>query len=299
VIQLPIGEHALLVWLHMSTAHNIQSASFPKVAIRASDTAWSLHWNELWQHRELLYFLTWRDIKVRYKQTVLGVLWVILQPLAIALALSLFLGRIVHVPAGGLPYPVFAYSGMVLWQLFAQAITESSSSVVANERLISKVYFPRLFVPLSAVLASLFDFVISLLILAVFLVGFRVVPTASLALLPFFVLLAVLSSLGAGLWLSALNVKFRDVRYVISFLVQSWFLASPIAYPTSVVPERWRLLYDLNPMVGALDGFRWAVRSNGAFPTQSVTLAFFTALVLLLTGLYYFRRTEDTFADFI
>ncbi len=296
---MPIGVHALLAWLPMSTAHNIQSAGLAKVTIRATDTAWSLHWNELWQHRELLYFLTWRDIKVRYKQTVLGVLWVILQPLAIALALSLFLGRIVHVPAGGLPYPVFAYSGMVLWQLFAQAITESSNSVVTNERLISKVYFPRLFVPLSAVLASLFDFMIGLSILALFLVCFRVVPTASLALLPFFVLLAVLSSLGAGLWLSALNVKFRDVRYVISFLVQSWFLASPIAYPTSVVPERWRLLYDLNPMVGALDGFRWAVRSNGAFPAQSVTLAFFTAVVLIVTGLYYFRRTEDTFADFI
>lgn len=296
---MPIGVHALLAWLPMSTAHNIQSAGLAKVTIRATDTAWSLHWNELWQHRELLYFLTWRDIKVRYKQTVLGVLWVILQPLAIALALSLFLGRIVHVPAGGLPYPVFAYSGMVLWQLFAQAITESSSSVVSNERLISKVYFPRLFVPFSAVLASLFDFMVGLSILAVFLVCFRVVPTPSLALLPCFVLLAVLSALGAGLWLSALNVKYRDVRYVISFLVQSWFLASPIAYPTSVVPERWRLLYDLNPMVGALDGFRWAVRSNGAFPAQSVTLAFFTAVVLIVTGLYYFRRTEDTFADFI
>ncbi len=296
---MPSGAHALLVRLPMSTAQNIRSAGLAKVTIRAADTAWSLHWNELWHHRELLYFLTWRDIKVRYKQTVLGVLWVILQPLAIALALSLFLVRIVHVPAGGLPYPVFAYSGMVLWQLFAQAITDSSNSVVTNERLISKVYFPRLFVPLSAVLASLFDFAVGLAILAVFLVCFRVVPTASLALLPFFIFLAVLSSLGAGLWLSALNVKFRDVRYVINFLVQSWFLASPIAYPASVVPERWRLLYDLNPMAGAVDGFRWALRSNEAFPAQSVALAAFTAVALLLTGLYYFRRTEDTFADFI
>lgn len=283
----------------MATDYNLQPRGLVKVTIRASDTAWSLHWNELWQHRELLYFLAWRDIKVRYKQTVLGVLWAILQPLCIALSLTLFLGRMVHLPSGDLPYPVFAYSGMVLWQFFAQALTESSNSTVANERLISKVYFPRLFVPLSAVLASLFDFAISLSILALFLVYFHVVPTASLALLPFFVLPAVFSSLGIGLWLSALNVKFRDVRYTVNFLVQFWFLASPIAYPTNVVPERWRFLYEMNPMVGAVDGFRWALRSMGAFPMQSVTIAVLTTVALLLTGLYYFRRTEDTFADFI
>jgi lipopolysaccharide transport system permease protein len=283
----------------MSTVLNIQPVGLSKITIRAADTAWSLHWDELWQHRELLYFLTWRDIKVRYKQTVLGVAWAVLQPLAIALMLTAFLGRVVHVPSDNLPYPVFAYSGMVLWQFFAQALTGSSNSIVANEQLISKVYFPRLFVPLSAVLASLLDFVISLLVLALFLAWFRVAPSSPVALLPFFVFLAVLSALSAGLWLSALNVKFRDVRHTVNFLVQFWFFATPVAYPTSAVPKRWRLLYELNPMVGAVDGFRWALRGTGPFPRQSVTLAALTATVLLVTGLYYFRRTEDTFADFI
>jgi lipopolysaccharide transport system permease protein len=283
----------------MSTAQSIQPAGLQKVTIRATDTAWNLHWNELWQHRELLYFLTWRDIKVRYKQTSLGVTWAILQPLASALALAAFLGRVVHVPLGGLPYPVFAVAGMVLWQLFARALTGASNSVVANEQIISKVYFPRLFVPLSAVLGSLIDFVISLPVLAFFLVYFRIMPSAIAAFLPLFVLPAVLSSLGAGLWLSALDVKFRDVHLVVNFLVQFWFLATPIAYPTSVVPERWRVLYELNPMVGTVEGFRWALRGVGTFPLQSVALSVLVAVTLLITGLYYFRRTEDTFADFI
>jgi len=283
----------------MSTAQSAQPAGLAKVTIRAADTAWSLHWRELWQHRELLFFLTWRDVKVRYKQTVLGVAWAILQPLAIALALTAFLGRVIHVPPNGLPYPVFAYSGMVIWQFFAQALIESSNSVVTNERLISKVYFPRLFVPVSAVLASLLDFFISLLVLALFLAYFRAAPSVTVVLFPLFVVPAVLSSLGVGLWLSALNVKFRDVRYTVNFLVQFWFLATPIAYPASVVPERWRLLYDLNPMVGAVDGFRWALRNQGVFPAQSLVLSSAISLALLISGFYYFRRTEDTFADFI
>jgi len=285
--------------MSMSTARNLQSAGLAKVTIRATDTAWQLNWEEIWEHRELLYFLTWRDIKVRYKQTVLGVAWAILQPLAIALSLTLFLGRIVHMPSGDLPYPVFAYAGMVLWQLFAQSLTESSNSILTNERLISKVSFPRLLVPASAVMASLFDFAISLVVLAAYLGCFRIAPAASALLLPIFVLPAAVSSLGAGLWLSALNVKYRDVRYTVNFLVQFWFLATPIAYPTSAVPERWRLLYELNPMVGALDGFRWALRGQGTFPAQAVALSALSAAALLATGLYYFRRTEGTFADFI
>ena len=283
----------------MPTAQSIQPASLQKVTIRATETAWNLQWDELWQHRELLYFLTWRDIKVRYKQTALGVTWAILQPLAIALALAAFLGRVVRVPFVSLPYPVFAVAGLVLWQFFAQALTGASNSVVANGQIISKVYFPRLFVPLSAVLASLIDFVISLLVLAFFLVYFRILPSANAALLPLFVLPAIFSSLGAGLWLSALNVRFRDVHHIVSFLMQFWFLATPIAYPTSVVPERWRVLYELNPMVGAVDGFRWALLGVGAFPSQSVALSVLIAATLLITGLYYFRRIEDTFADYI
>jgi len=277
----------------------MQPTDVAKLTIRATDKSWSLNWGEFWQHRELLYFLTWRDIKVRYKQTVLGVVWAVMQPLAIALALTVFFGRVVHMPSDNLPYPVFAYAGMVLWQFFAQALTESSNSVVANERLISKVYFPRIFVPLSAILASLLDLVVSLLVLALFLAWFHIAPSAPIVLLPFFVLPAVLTSLGAGLWLSALNVKFRDVRYTVNFLMQFWFFATPIAYPTSSVPVRLRLLFSLNPMVGIVDGFRWTLRPEGAFPAQSFTLAVFTATVLLMTGVYYFRRTEDTFADFI
>ncbi|SPE32289.1 ABC-2 type transporter [Candidatus Sulfotelmatomonas gaucii] len=283
----------------MAAATRLQSTDLAKVTIRAADGSWSLHWGEIWQHRELLYFLTWRDIKVRYKQTVLGVTWAILQPLAIALSLTAFLGRVVHMPSGELPYPVFAYMGMVLWQLFAQSLTDSSNSILTNERLISKTYFPRILVPVSAVLASLFDFAISLLVLVLFLICFRIAPAASAALLLVFVLPATFSALGAGLWLSALNVKYRDVRYTVNFLTQFWFLATPIAYPIGVVSERWRPLYELNPMVGAVEGFRWALRGHGAFPAKAVAFSTVTAAVLLLTGLYYFRRTEDTFADFI
>jgi lipopolysaccharide transport system permease protein len=267
--------------------------------IRSSDSAWTLGWADLERHRELLYFLTWRDIKVRYKQTALGIAWAILQPLAVALALAVFLGRMIHLPSDNLPYPVFVYAGMVLWQLFAQGLTESSNSIVNNERLISKVYFPRLLVPLSAILASLLDFVISLIVLVFFLVYFRIAPTGAVVLFPLFVLPVILSSLGAGLWLSALNVKFRDVRHTVNFLVQFWFFATPVAYPASSVPVSWRMLYELNPMVGALEGFRWALHGQGAFPAQSVILAISTGTALLLTGVYYFRRTEDTFADFI
>ena len=275
------------------------TAAVATTIIRSSDSAWTLGWADLERHRELLYFLTWRDIKVRYKQTALGIAWAILQPLAVALALAVFLGRMIHLPSDDLPYPVFVYAGMVLWQLFAQGLTESSNSIVNNERLISKVYFPRLLVPLSAILASLLDFVISLIVLVFFLVYFRIAPTGAVVLFPLFVLPVILSSLGAGLWLSALNVKFRDVRHTVNFLVQFWFFATPVAYPASSVPVSWRMLYELNPMVGALEGFRWALRGEGAFPARSVILAIITGTALLLTGVYYFRRTEDTFADFI
>jgi lipopolysaccharide transport system permease protein len=283
----------------MIPSNSQQANAVSTITIRSSDSSWTLGLADLERHRELLYFLTWRDIKVRYKQTALGVAWAILQPLAVALALAVFLGRMIHLPSDDLPYPVFVYAGMVLWQLFAQGLTESSNSIVRNEQLISKVYFPRLLAPLSAIMASLLDFAVSLLVLVLFLAYFRVAPTAAVVLFPLFVLPVVLSSLGAGLWLSALNVRFRDVRHTVNFLVQFWFFATPIAYPISSVPVRWRMLYELNPMVGAVEGFRWALRGDGAFPAQSVVLAIITGTALLLTGVYYFRRTEDTFADFI
>jgi lipopolysaccharide transport system permease protein len=267
--------------------------------IRGDAGTWELKLAELWQYRELLYFLAWRDIKVRYKQTVLGLAWAVIQPLAIALTLTLFLGRLVKIPSDGLPYPVFAYSGMVIWQLFAAAMTESSNSLVVNERLITKIYFPRLIVPLSSVLTSLLDFAVSLVVLALFLVYFRVTPMATIAMLPIVVLLAVLLALGVGLWLGALNVKYRDVRYTIGFLVQFWFLATPIAYPVSVVPERWRIWFGLNPMVGIAEGFRWTLHSTGPAPVYLLSTSACVSIVLLVSGLFYFRRMEDTFADFI
>jgi lipopolysaccharide transport system permease protein len=269
------------------------------VVIRGSSSPWALQWGELWRHRELLYFLAWRDVKVGYSQTILGAAWVILQPMAIALALAAFLGRVVHLQSDVLPYPVFVYSGMVLWQLFAKVLIESSNSIVGNEQLISKVYFPRLFIPMSVVLSSLVDFAVSLAALVLFLVYFKIAPSATAVLFPFLALPAVIASLGVGLWLSSLNVKFRDVRNALGFLVQCWFFATPIAYPTHAIPLRWRVLYEFNPMVGVVDGARWVLRGQGPFPTQSVSLSILVAAALFMTGLYYFRRTEETFADFI
>ncbi len=283
----------------MSSLNNHRPNTVATTIIRSSGSFWSLGWADLVRHREILYFLAWRDIKVRYKQTVLGVAWVIVQPLAVALAMAAFLGHIVHIQSTNLPYPVFAYSGMVLWQFFAQGLTESSHSTIKNEPLISRVYFPRLFIPLSSFLASSVDFLVSLVALILFLVYFHIAPSITIVLLPLFVLPAIISSLGVGLWLSALNVKFRDVRHTVGFLVQFWFFATPVANPVSAVPLRWRLLYELNPMVGALDGFRWALHSQGPFPARSVVLAVGVCSLLLVTGLYYFRRTEDNFADFI
>lgn len=271
----------------------------PLVIIQKPGFSWNLHWRELWAYRELIYFLTWRDIKVRYKQTLLGVAWAVIQPLFIALTLSLFLGKLSKVPSDGVPYPVFAYSGMVLWQLFSHALTESSNSLVGNERLITKVYFPRLVIPLSAVLGGLVDFVIAFVVLIPFMAFYRIAPTAKVLLLPLFGLLTALIAFGAGLWLATLNVQYRDVRYTVPFLVQVWFLATPIAYPTSVVPHRWQAWYGLNPMVGVTEGFRWALLGAGQAPGHLLVGSVIVTAVVLVSGLYYFRQMEAWFADVI
>ena len=267
--------------------------------IRGTDSSWTLGWDDIYRHRDLLYFLTWRDIKVRYKQTLLGVAWAILQPLAIAISLTLFLSHVVKLSPEELPYPVFAFSGMVIWQFFAQSLVGAGNSLIENERLVSKVYFPRLLVPLSSVLASLFDLAISLFILAAFLIYYQTPPGAVLIFFPTIVLLAVLAASGTGFWLSALNVKYRDVRYTINFLVQFWFFATPIAYPSSAVPDRWRIVYQLNPMVGVVEGLRWSLRGSAGFPARSLALSVGVTLAVLVSGVYYFRLTEDTFADYI
>ena len=254
---------------------------------------------ELWEYRELLYFLTWRDIKVRYKQTVLGAAWAIIQPFFMMVVFSLFFGYLAKVPSDGIPYPIFAYCALLPWQLFAHALTESSNSLVANERLITKVYFPRLVVPISAVLGGLLDFAIAFVILLLMMAYYGVRPTWAIVTLPAFLLLAMLTALGVGLWLSALNVKYRDVRYTITFLIQFWLFATPVAYSASIVPARWRALYGLNPMAGVVEGFRWALLGKSTGPGALLAVSVAVVILILIGGLYYFRRMEAEFADVV
>lgn len=271
----------------------------PSMIIRPSKGWSSLQLRELWEYRELLYFLTWRDIKVRYKQTVLGAAWAVIQPFFMMVVFSLFFGLLARVPSDGIPYPIFVYSALLPWQLFAHALAETSNSLVANERLITKVYFPRLVVPISAVLAGLVDFAIAFLILLVMMGYYGIYPRLAILTLPLFILLAVMTALGVGLWLSALNVQYRDVRYTLTFLTQFWLFATPVAYPSSLVPEPWRALYGLNPMAGVVEGFRWALLGRTEAPGILLAVSGPMVLLLLISGLYYFRRMEDTFADVV
>jgi lipopolysaccharide transport system permease protein len=267
--------------------------------IRPSDGWVSLRLKDLWEYRELLYFLMWRDIKVLYKQTVLGVAWAILQPFLTMVVFSIFFGRLAKVPSDGIPYPIFTYCALLPWQLFAKALTASGNSLVENQQLITKVYFPRLVIPTSAVLAGLVDFGISFVVLLGMMFYYGIVPTAAVLTLPLFLLFAIATALAVGLWLSALNVQYRDVRYTIPFLTQFWLFATPIAYPSTLVPETWRTLYGLNPMAGVVEGFRWALlgRAGGIGPLLMVSVLAVT--VLLVGGLIYFRRMEKTFADVV
>ena len=289
--------------LELPENKDIPGLSIPKTpphfSIRPSHGWVSLKLKDIWEYRELLYFLVWRDIKVRYKQTVLGVAWAILQPILTMVVFSIFFGRLAKVPSDGIPYPLFAYCALVPWQLFANALTASGNSLVANQQLLTKVYFPRLVIPMSAVLAGLIDFGVSFLVLIGMMFYFGVVPTVAVLTLPLLIMLAIASALAVGLWLSALNVQYRDVQYTIPFLMQFWLFLTPIAYPSSLVPEKWRILYGLNPMAGVVEGFRWALlgKTNGIG-----SLIFVSALVvaiLLFGGLVYFRRMERTFADVV
>lgn len=254
---------------------------------------------DLWAYRELLYFLIWRDVKVRYKQTVLGAAWAIIQPFFTMVVFSVVFGRLAKIPSDGLPYPVFAYCALLPWQLFAHALTESGNSLVASQNLITKVYFPRLVIPLAAVLAGLVDFAIAFVVLLAMMAYYGIAPTAAVATLPLFLLLAVATALGVGLWLSALNVQYRDVRYTIPFLTQFWLFATPVAYPASLVPERWRGLFGLNPMAGVVEGFRWALLGKAEGPGALLAVSVAIVMVILVGGLYYFRRMEKIFADVV
>ena len=271
----------------------------PVVRIVPSKGWVPLKLRDLWEYRELLYFLIWRDIKVRYKQTVLGAAWAVLQPFFTMVVFSLFFGRLAKMPSDGLPYPIFSYAAMVPWMFFANGLSQTSSKLVGSGALIKKVYFPRLVIPLAAVCSGAVDFVLAFLVLLGMMLYYGIVPTHAALWLPMFFLLALVTALGAGLWLSALNIQFRDIQYVIPFLTQIWLFATPIVYPSSLVPASWRPLYALNPMVSVVEGFRWALLGSATAPGIMVGASVLAALTLLVGGAFYFRRMESTFADVV
>jgi lipopolysaccharide transport system permease protein len=269
------------------------------VRVQAS-TGWgSLNLGELWAHRELVYFLTWRDIKVRYKQTALGASWAVLQPFLTMVVFTLFFGRLARIPSDGVPYALFSYVALVPWTFFANGMMLASNSLVHNANLLTKVYFPRLAIPISSVMAGMVDFVLAFIVLLGMLVYYDIALTARVLVLPFFVVLALVTSLGVSLWLAAINVQYRDVRYTIPFLTQFWMFATPVAYPSSLLAEPWRTLYAVNPMVGVIEGFRWALTGSDTAPGPMAVVSAVVAALLLVSGAFYFRRMERTFADII
>ena len=272
---------------------------FQEITIEAGRTE-RQYWKDLWNYRELFYFLAWRDILVRYKQTVIGVLWALLRPLIIMVVFTIVFGKMAKLPSEGVPYPILVFTALLPWQFFSNSLTESSSSLINNSNLISKVYFPRLVVPTSSVIVSFVDFIISGAILFVLMVWYDFWPTWCILTLPFFVLIAFTASMGAGLWISALNVKYRDFRYIVPFIVQFGLYISPIGFSSTVVPEKWRLLYSLNPMVGVIEGFRWAILGkNTEYYIPGFTLSICIVILIFTGGLWFFRITEKTFADVI
>ncbi len=259
----------------------------------------SLRLGELWRYRELLYFLTWRDVKIRYKQTALGVAWAVLQPLITMVIFSVIFGQLAKLPSDGIPYPVFSYAALLPWGLFSGALQRAGTSLVTNANLITKVYFPRLVIPISAVAAGLVDFAVSFIVLLGLVLYYGIVPSWTIVTIPLFVLLAVLTALAVSLWLSALNVQYRDVQYMIPFLIQAWMYASPVAYSAGLVPTGpWRIIYGLNPLAGVIQGFRWAL-VGGNPPNELMAISVMVVLLLLISGLYYFRRMERSFADVV
>ena len=273
--------------------------SLPATRIESS-TGWtSLRLRKLWEYRELLYFLTWRDLKVRYKQTLLGVFWAVLQPVLTMLVFSLFFGKLGRIPSDGIPYPLFALSALVPWTLFANGINKSSACLVGSANLIKKVYFPRIVIPISAVLSGVVDTVLAMAALFGLMAYFGFAPSPNAVWLPFLVLLSFVAALGVGFWLSALNVQFRDVQHAVPFLVQIWLFMTPIAYPSGLLAEEWRTVYALNPMVGVVEGFRWALLGTETAPGPIIVVSSLSAVAMLVSGAFYFRRMERTFADVV
>lgn len=270
----------------------------PVVVIQPRRGIAALKLADLWEYRELLYFLAWRDVKVRYKQTALGAAWAVIQPLFTMVVFSIFFGKLGKIPSDGLTYPIFSYVALLPWQLFAHSLGHSSQSLVSEGGLIRKVYFPRLIIPIASVLAGLVDFAVAFVILLGLMVYYGIPPTLNLAFFPVFTLLAVISALAGGLWLSALNVKYRDVRYMLPFLTNCWLFLSPVAYPSSMIPQKWQWLYGLNPMAGVIEGFRWSLLGSSP-PASTIYVSLIFTAFLFVGGLYYFRSTERFFADLV
>ncbi|MCC6445393.1 MAG: ABC transporter permease [Armatimonadetes bacterium] len=271
----------------------------PTVSIQPQRSIFQLDLKDIWHFRELLYLLIWRDVKVRYKQTVIGAAWAILQPFMTMVVFTMVFSKFAKVPSDGIPYPIFSYTALLPWNYFSQALSRGGVSLVGSSGLISKVYFPRLIIPLSSVITPLVDFLLAFAILIGMMVWFRFTPTLGVLALPLFILLAMMTALAIGLWSCALHVQYRDVGYLIPFVIQIWMYATPVAYPLSLVPDRWKLLYSLNPMVGVVEGFRWAMLGRTIPDIGLMAVSGSVVLVLLFTGLLYFKRMERTFADII
>lgn len=273
--------------------------SFERVIEPRGRRSLSPRLGEIWAYRELLFFLSWRDVKIRYKQTGLGVGWAVLQPFTLMIAFTLLFNRVAKVPTGGMPYPIFSYSALVPWTLFSSALTTVSTSLVSNSALISKIYFPRLVIPIAAVGSFVFDYVIALLLLFAMMVYYGIYPGWGIVALPVLTLLTLLTAFAVGVWLTALNVRYRDVKYVVPFLLQIWLFASPVAYAANLVPSKWRLVYSLNPMAGVINAYRWALLGQSWHPDRYFAISLAATLVILASGIVYFRATERTFADVI
>lgn len=287
-------------WITDGNVAPVPGPAIPAATRIQRSSGWTpLNLRDVWENRELLYFLVWSDLKLRYKQTALGASWAIIQPLMTMIIFSIFFGRLARLPTDGIPYPIFVYTALVPWTYFANAMNQSSASLIRYERVITKVYFPRIIVPLSAVIAGLVDLGAAFLLLVGMIVYYGFVPTAAVVMLPLFVLLASLTAFAVSLWLSALNVQYRDVRYTLIFLTQLWMFMTPIVYTTSLVPERWRALYGLNPMAGVVEGFRWSLLGTSHGPGPMLIASVVMVVVMMIGGLYYFRRMERTFADVV
>jgi lipopolysaccharide transport system permease protein len=280
-----------------ATAADVQDA--PVLVIEPSRGWVGLKLKELWAYRELVYFLVWRDVKVRYKQTALGAAWAVIQPLFSMVVFSVFFGKLAKMPSDGIPYPLFSYAGLLPWNYFAQGLSSSSDSLVGSANLIKKVYFPRLAIPVAAVCGGVVDFAIAFGVLLLLMWHYGVAPTANVVWLPAFLLLALVTALGAGLWLSALNVQYRDVKYTVPFLAQFWMYSTPVVYPSSLLEEPWKTIYGLNPMVGVVEGFRWALLGVKTPPGPMLWVSVAAAAALLVSGAFFFRRMEKTFADVV